>query len=129
VDPEFVQLAGPAAEGATAAYFFDPDKTDQPWVDFQGRFQKRFGMKPDVYAGYAYDGARMLAAAIRKAGPNRYRIRDEMTSFDEYHGVTGYMRFDGRWDNIAPIVSAQYFQGKWHYAPAPESNPAKTASK
>ncbi len=129
VDPEFVRLAGPAAEGATAAYFFDPEKTDKPWTDFVARFQRRYGLKPDIYAGYAYDGAQMLVAAIRKGGPNRYRIRDLMASIDEYTGVSGYMRFDGRWDNIAPIVVAHYAQGRWHYAPAPQTHPLKTALK
>jgi branched-chain amino acid transport system substrate-binding protein len=130
VDPDFVKLAGPAvAEGTTAAYSFDPEKTDPAWTNFVARFQKRYNMKPDIYAGYAYDGAQMLTAAIKKAGPNRYRIRDLMAATDEYNGVCGYMRFDARWDNIAPIVYAQYQQGRWHYFPAPKSNPAKTAAK
>ena len=86
-------------------------------------------MKPDIYAGYGYDGAQMLITAIKQAGPNRYRIHDRMTAIDEYDGVTGYMRFDGRWDNIAPIVYAEYRQGQWHYTPAPKSNLAKTALK
>ncbi len=130
VDPDFVKLAGPAAaEGATAAYFFDPDKTDPAWTNFVARFQKRYGMKPDIYAGYAYDGAQMLIDAIKKAGPNRYRIRDLMANIDEYNGVCGYMRFDARWDNIAPIVYAEYRQGCWHYFPAPKAKPSQTASK
>ena len=77
--PDFVKLAGPAvAEGTTAAYPFDPEKTDPSWTNFVARFQKRYGMKPDIYAGYAYDGAQMLIDAIKKAGPNRYRIQDQM---------------------------------------------------
>jgi branched-chain amino acid transport system substrate-binding protein len=118
VAPEFSQSAGPAAENATAAYFFDPDKTDKGWVEFVQRFQKRYGIKPEAYAGYGYDAAQMLVAAINKAGPNRYRIHDAMTSIDEYTGVTGYMRFDARWDNIAPIVTAQYAQGRWVFKAA-----------
>ncbi len=129
VDPEFVKVAGPAAEGTTAAYFFDPEKTDPAWTNFVSRFLKKYGMKPDIYAGYAYDGAQMLITAIKKAGPNRYRIHDQLTSIDEYNGVTGYMRFDGRWDNIAPIVYAQYQQGSWHFTPEPKSKPVKTASR
>jgi branched-chain amino acid transport system substrate-binding protein len=129
VDPDFVKLAGPAAEGATAAYFFDPDKTDPAWTDFVARFQKHYGLKPDIYAGYAYDGAQMLIAAIKKAGPNRYRIQDQMRAINEYNGVCGYMRFDGRSDNIAPIVYAQCQQGRWHYFPAPKSKLPQTAEK
>ena len=130
VDPDFVKLAGPAvAEGTTAAYPFDPEKTDPAWTNFVARFQKRYGMKPDIYAGYAYDGTQMLLDAIKKAGPNRYRIRDLMTAIDEYNGVCGYMRFDARWDNIAPIIYAQYQQGRWHYFPPPKAKPPQTAAK
>jgi len=120
VDPEFVKLSGAAAEGVTAAYFFDPNKNDPAWTGFVQRFQKRFGIRPDIYAGYSYDGAQMLISAITKAGPNRYRVHDLMTSLDEYQGVTGYMRFDGRWDNIAPLVLAQYKEGTWHFRRASE---------
>ncbi|MGO8699587.1 MAG: ABC transporter substrate-binding protein [Limisphaerales bacterium] len=129
VDPEFVKLAGPAAEGATAAYFFDPAKTDARWTNFVVRFGKRFGTKPDVYAAYAYDGSQMLINAIEKAGPNRYRVHDVMTGLNEYTGVTGYMRFDGRWDNIAPIVVAHCVRGQWVFTPAPKPLPPRAVQK
>ena len=119
VDPEFVQIAGPAAEGATAVYFFDPGKRDKAWLGFTERFKARYGIKPEVYAGYGYDAAQLLVAAISKAGPNRYRIRDALTSIDEYDGVTGHMRFDGRSDSIEPIVTAQFAQGRWHFKDGP----------
>jgi hypothetical protein len=52
-----------------------------------------------------------------------------MAAIDEYNGVCGYMRFDGRWDNIAPIVYAEYRQGCWHYFPPPKAKPPQTAEK
>lgn len=128
VDPEFVKRAGPAAEGATATYFFDPEKKDDLWTGFQQRFQKRYGIEPDVYAGYGYDAAQLFIDAINKAGPNRYRVHDQLTSLDEYQGVTGHMRFDGRWDNIAPVVTAQCRQGRWRFeanSPAEQANARK----
>ncbi len=125
VEPEYAQSAGPAAEGTTAAYFFDPDKTDPAWKGFCERYQKRYGSKPDIYAGYSYDGAQMLIAAIKKAGPNRYRVHDELAALNEYHGVTGFMRFDGRWDNIAPVVLAHFGSGRWTFEPPPVMKQAK----
>jgi len=129
VEPDYAKTAGPAAEGTTAAYFFDPNKTDAAWKGFSERFQKRFGLKPDVYAGYSYDGSQMLVAAIKKAGPNRYRIRDIMGGIDEYTGVTGYMRFDGRWDAITPVILAEYKGGQWHFEPAAPVKQAKAVSR
>ena len=124
VDPEFARLAGGAAEGATATYFFDPAKKDAQWTAFCQRFEKRYGTEPDIYAAYGYDASQLLIQAINKAGPNKYRVHDQLTNLNEYRGVTGYMRFDGRWDNIAPVIIAQCKQGKWEF----ESNPAQQAS-
>jgi len=45
-------------------------------VDFVARYQKRYGEKPDIYAAYGYDGARLMIEAIQHAGPNRWRVRD-----------------------------------------------------
>lgn len=115
----FTRHAGKHAEGIMITYFFNPDRTDKPWVEFAERFQKRWGEKPDVYAGYGYDGAKLMIQAVNKAGPNRFRIRDYLASLEEYDGVTGHMVFDGRWDNIVPISIAEYKEGKWHFQPAP----------
>jgi branched-chain amino acid transport system substrate-binding protein len=125
VDPEFAKLAGPAAEGATATYFFDPEKQGAAWTGFKQRFQARYGQQPDIYAGYGYDAGRLMIEAINKAGPNKYRVHDQLAALDEYTGVTGRMRFDGRWDNIAPVVTAQCRQGRWQF----DSGPAQQAKR
>ena len=129
VDPDFVRLAGAAAEGTTATYFFDPDKADPVWVDFRHRFRARFNQEPDIYAGYGYDAGRLMIEAINKAGPNKYRVHDQLTSLDEYDGVTGHMRFDGRWDNIAPVITAQCRNGAWRFDPAKSADAGRQSSR
>jgi branched-chain amino acid transport system substrate-binding protein len=111
----FLAHAGDAAEGMTIAYFYDPWRTDPVWVNFVERYQRRYGMHPDVYAAYGYDGARLMIEAIDQAGPNRFRIRDYLAGLDEWDGVTGRMIFDARWDNIKPIKVAQFWEGQWHF--------------
>jgi branched-chain amino acid transport system substrate-binding protein len=129
-EPGFVKNAGAAAQGMTITYFFNPDRPDQPWVDFVSRFQKRWGEKPDIYAAYGYDGAKLMIEAINHAGPNRFRVRDYLANVDEWDGVTGHMIFDARWDNIVPISLAEYKTGQWVFEPFPELKrpvPARTA--
>jgi branched-chain amino acid transport system substrate-binding protein len=125
-EPGFVQNAGEAAEGMTICYFWDPDRKDPVWVQFVERYQKRYGDKPDVYAAYGYDGAQLMMQAVRKVGPNRWRIRDYLANLDEYDGVTGHMIFDARWDNIVPMSVAQYQGGQWHFRPTAPLRKAKT---
>ncbi len=127
-EPSFRQNAGSAAENTTITYFFNPNRTDKPWVEFVQRFEKRWGEKPDIYAAYGYDGARLMIEAIDHAGPNRFRIRDYLANLDEWNGVTGHMIFDARWDNIAPIAIAEFKQGEWHFQPAPELKRSTSAS-
>lgn len=122
----FARAAGPAAEGMTITYFFNPERTDAPWVSFVERFEKRYGSKPDIYAAYGYDGARLMIEAIRKAGPNRYRVRDYLGSLETWSGVTGPMIFDGRWDNIVPIALARFEKGAWRFETPPDrDHPAR----
>ena len=116
----FLKNAGPAAEGMTITYFSNPDRPDKPWTEFIERYQKRWGHKPDVYAAYGYDGARLMIEAIEHAGPNRFRVRDYLANLDEWDGVTGHMIFDARWDNIVPISFAEYKAGKWVFEAFPE---------
>ncbi len=111
----FREAAGPHAEGMTICYFFNPSRTDAPWLEFVGRFETRWGHRPDIYAAYGYDGARLMIEAVNRAGPNRYRIRDYLANLDEWEGVTGPMIFDARWDNIVPISVARFQGGRWQF--------------
>lgn len=124
-EESFARAAGAAAEGMTITYFFNPARQDAPWTAFVRRFETRYGEKPDIYAAYGYDGAKLMIEAIRRAGPNRYRVRDYLASLEEWQGVTGPMIFDGRWDNIVPISVAAYRGGEWHFEPPPERRRAE----
>lgn len=125
----FRQAAGPAAEGMTITYFFNPKRPDPEWVAFVGRYQQRFGERPDIYAAYGYDGARLMIEAVRAAGPNRFRVRDYLASLERWQGVTGSMIFDGRWDNIVPIAVAQFREGEWHFDPLPGPAPGAVEAR
>jgi len=113
LDGVFASYAGAAAEGACIPYFFDPDRQDPPWLEFGRRYRERWGEPPDAYAAYGYDGARLMIEAILRCGPNRFRIRDYLAGLDRWTGVTGTMIFDGRWDNIAPMVMLEFRGGRW----------------
>jgi len=124
MDDRFLKEAGDAAEGATFTYYFDPARTDPLWVDFVARFRRRWGHEPDAYAAYAYDGAQIMLHAIDTAGPNRWRIRDQVCNLDYFHGVTGWMQFDGTGSNIAPVRLVRYEHGKRLFEPQAEFTPS-----
>ncbi len=123
LEDEFLKNAGAASEGMMFTCLFDPATKDPLWVDFVSRFKTRWGHEPDVYAAYAYDGAQIMLSAIRRAGPNRWRIRDLVCNLDYYRGVTGWMRFDGTGSNIAPVRMVRYEQGRPVFEAEPEFAP------
>ncbi len=85
---------------------FSP-QSSQPWFsaslisptagrasDFAVRYRQQTGLEPPVGAREIYDAVRLLAAAVRTAGPNRARVRDYLASGVTYSGVSGAFSFD-----------------------------------
>jgi ABC-type branched-subunit amino acid transport system substrate-binding protein len=122
VNPEFLEIAGPLAEGVVTTCQYNPDANDPKLKAFKSNYFKRFGQEPDVFAAHAYDGTNMLIEAIEKVGLNRVLIRDvltDMKTFQGYQGVTGKVIFDATWNNIRPIFIAEVSNGKFKFSPAP----------
>jgi phosphoribosylcarboxyaminoimidazole (NCAIR) mutase len=57
----------------------------------------------------------VLLQSICRAGLNRGRIRDALTSVAEYDGVTGHMVFDPNCKNISPMFLGTVHEGKITY--------------
>jgi len=116
---EVIKIAGAASEGLTVVSAINPTRNDPTWIAFQQRFAKRFGVEPNAYAAYAYDGANMLMEAINQAGLNRGRIMDALRGYEmkHYTGVSGSAFFDYTLNNIAPVTFAQIRDGKFAYWP------------
>jgi ABC-type branched-subunit amino acid transport system substrate-binding protein len=113
VDPAFVEIAGSAAEGTTATYPFDPGRKDPSWIAFRERFREVWGCEPDLFAAYAYDGARILLEAVECVGPDRVALRDALAALETWEGVTGPMEFDTTHNNVAPLRTARITDGRF----------------
>jgi len=122
VNPEFLTIAGPLAEGIVTTCQYDPTANNPKLKEFQANYKKRFGQEPDVFAAHAYDGMCIIVDAIKKAGLNRVLIRDLLTdrkTFQNYDGVTGKIYLDGSWNNVRDIFIAEVHNGKFVFTPAP----------
>ena len=123
VSPEFLKIAGPQAEGVVTTCQYNPDSDNPKLKAFKSSYTKKFGMEPDVFAAFAYDGMNITIAAIEKAGLNRALIRDVLTdlkTFQGYEGITGKMYFDATWNNIKPVFMAEVRNGKFVFSAAPD---------
>jgi branched-chain amino acid transport system substrate-binding protein len=64
------------------------------WKDFAGRYQQATGSVPSPAAAETYDAITLVVRALRTAGPNRARVRDQIARTRDHAGVSGTIFFD-----------------------------------
>ena len=111
--PEFIKLAGDAAEGAYASL---PGVTLDKMPggkEFSDRFVAKY-QPIQLYAPYCYDAVNVMIAAMQKAGsadPAKYLPALAGISYD---GVTAKIQFDEKGDLKGGAITVyQVQQGKW----------------
>ncbi len=113
VSSEFMAKVGPDAGKVVAGYPYNPESKEPRYLEFKRLFKERFGEEPETYAAHAYDGMKMLIDAIRLAGLNRAKIRDELAKMRHYEGVTGKKELDATYNNITPASLGILKDGRW----------------
>lgn len=108
--PELSQLDG-MGEIIVAAPC-DLSRDDAGIRRFVDGFRRRTGMEPSAIAMYAYDSARLTIDAVRRAGLNRARIRDELAC-TSFQGITGNIEFNSLRGNTADPVLMKLQDGRW----------------
>lgn len=111
VAAEFLELAGPAAEGMLVTYPYDHTSRHPENLAFIAAFERRHGHAPDSFAAHGYDAMGIIARAIREGGLNRYRIRDAMSRIRNYPGATGEISFDHQGNDTRGVIFARVRQG------------------
>jgi branched-chain amino acid transport system substrate-binding protein len=71
---------------------------------FEKRFRARVGALPTPAATQAYDAVRILAAALRRSGPNRARLRDALAELSPYAGASGVISFDHAGNDLSDVT-------------------------
>ena len=85
--PQYMSVAKGLLNGITFVDAYDPDKPEVR--KFEADYQKATGKQPYNIHGYGYDGIRMVAEAIRRAGStDKEKIRAAMQSLS-FSGVMG----------------------------------------
>ncbi|MEA4855759.1 ABC transporter substrate-binding protein [Solidesulfovibrio sp.] len=119
--PDFLRLAGPAAENTfmtAPAFDVSPDSAGSR---FTAAFAQRFGREADWMNAYAYDAAGVLLAAAAKAGPDRAKIRAALAAMRPravgYAGVAGPIAFDASGDCLRSAFVKTVKNGAFVAAP------------
>jgi branched-chain amino acid transport system substrate-binding protein len=71
---------------------------------FEKRYRAHAGALPTPADAQAYDAVRLLAAALRRSGPNRARLRDALAALSSYTGASGIISFDHAGNDLSDVT-------------------------
>ena len=127
-DPKYVELAGDAANGnimpstKLMAWKQLPEKDPQKPViaHFVHLYNDVYHYNKDfpinTHSGYAWDALMILARALKKAGPNREKLRDAIEETKGYVGISGVYNITPQDHNglgVDSMIIVKIVEGKW----------------
>jgi len=112
--PEFIKLAGAAAEGQFASSPGIPRDKMPGFGAFNDKFKKSFNTEVQLYAPYEYDAVRVLVEAMKRANSTDPKVYLPELAKTDYNGVTGHIVFDDKGDIKNGLVTVyQVKNGQW----------------
>jgi len=106
-----LRLAKEAAEGLMAVADFVPGQSPVN-RKYAEDYRKEYGEDFDANSVWAYDGLKILADAIRKAGEDRNKIREAILATQGYKGALGTFSFTTNGDGLSEVSVVQIKGGK-----------------
>lgn len=117
-DPEFLSIAGPAAEGAYVSYLGSPPELLPSAKVFIDKFKLRYPQEEvRAYDHYGYEIITIFLDAIEKAGPDRAKIAEYLRHV-KHDGVLGQTAFDEKGDTLNKTITLFQVKGG-KYIPVP----------
>jgi branched-chain amino acid transport system substrate-binding protein len=105
-------IGGTALNGSYFTNHYSPYDTDPKVQKFVNDYKARYNSLPDALAATAYDAAKIMFDAIKRApsldGP---AIRDALAATKDFPGVTGTVTFNENRDAVKPIVMIEIKDG------------------
>ncbi|OGR91022.1 MAG: hypothetical protein A2992_00310 [Elusimicrobia bacterium RIFCSPLOWO2_01_FULL_59_12] len=100
LDPEFLRVAGPAAEGCYLTFLGSPSDLTPTAQSFVEAYKARYpGVEMRAYDHYGYEAMNIVLSVMEKSGPDRARILAALPGL-RYQGVLGETRFDEKGDTL-----------------------------
>jgi branched-chain amino acid transport system substrate-binding protein len=103
--PELWKLGGEALKNAYITNHYSADNPAPEIQNFVKNYKAKFNTVPDSLAALAYDSAKILADAIKRAGSTENaKLKDAINSTKNFAGVTGNISLDEKRNAIKPAV-------------------------
>jgi len=116
-DPEFLRIAGNAAEGAYVTFLGSPPDLLASARKFIVAYKQRYPMdEMKAYDHYGYEAMSIMLSQLRAVGPDRAKIVDALHHV-KYEGILGETQFDEKGDTLnKKITLFQVKNGKFELA-------------
>jgi len=103
--PELWKLGGDALKNAYISNHYSFDNPAPEIQNFVRTYKAKFNADPDALAALAYDSAKVLADAIKRAGgTDGAKLKDAINSTKGFAGVTGTINLDASRNAVKPAV-------------------------
>jgi branched-chain amino acid transport system substrate-binding protein len=105
-------IGGTALNGSYFTNHYSPYDTDPKVQKFVNDYKARYNSLPDALAATAYDAAKIMFDAIKRAPSlEGAAIRDALAATKDFPGVTGTVTFNENRDAVKPIVMIEIKDG------------------
>jgi len=109
---QLYKIGGTALNGSFFSNHYSPYDTDPMVQKFVTDYKARYNQIPDALAATAYDAAKIMFDAIKRANSlDGKAIRDALAATKEFPGVTGKVTFNENRDAVKPIVMIEIKDG------------------
>jgi branched-chain amino acid transport system substrate-binding protein len=116
-DQALLTIGGKAMDGCFFTNHFSPEDQSPIVKSFVEKFQAKYGALPDTFSALGYDAARLLAAAIQRAGSSDSQaVRDALAKTAGFQGVTGQISLDANRNASKPGLIVTVKAGKFEIA-------------
>ncbi len=103
--PELWKLGGESLKNAYISNHYSADNPAPEIQNFVKNYTAKFGVAPDSLAALAYDSAKVLADAIKRAGgTDSAKLKDAINATKGLAGVTGSITLDTDRNAVKPAV-------------------------
>lgn len=103
--PELWKLGGAALKDTYISNHYSADNPAPEIQNFVKAYQAKFNVVPDSLAALAYDAAKVLADAIKRAGgTDSAKLKDAINATKNFAGVTGTITLDDKRNAVKPAV-------------------------
>jgi branched-chain amino acid transport system substrate-binding protein len=105
-------IGGTALDGSFFTNHYSPFDTDPKVQKFVNDYKARYNSSPDALAATAYDAAKIMFDAIKRANSlDGTAIRNALAATNEFPGVTGNVTFNENRDAVKPIIMIEIKPG------------------